>query len=50
MDVRERAEISYFFQLLPNSCLCERRRKTTSTMKLFWKIVWQSSQQLMKLL
>jgi hypothetical protein len=34
MDVRERAGISYFFQLLPNSCLCERR-KTASTMKLF---------------
>jgi hypothetical protein len=31
----ERVAISYFFQLHPNSYLCERRRKTTSPMKLF---------------
>jgi len=36
-EMRERARISYFFQLHPNSCVCERRRKTTSWVKLFWK-------------
>jgi hypothetical protein len=35
-EMRERAGISYYFQLHPNSCLCERR-KTASPMKLFWK-------------
>jgi hypothetical protein len=34
----ERARISYFFQLHPNSC--ERRRKIASPMKLFWKRVF----------
>jgi hypothetical protein len=28
---------NYYFQLHPNSCLCERRRKTTSPVKLFGK-------------
>ena len=35
--MRDEAEISYCFQLYPNSCLYERRRKTTSPIKLFWK-------------
>jgi len=34
-EMRERAAISYFFQLHSNSSLCERRRKTASPMKLF---------------
>jgi len=38
--MRERADISYYFQIHPNPCLCERRRKTTSPIKLFWKWVF----------
>ena len=48
-----RTAISYFFQFHPNLCLCERRGKTVSPMKLFWKQVFgkkNSSQQPMKLL
>jgi hypothetical protein len=31
----ERVAISYCFEFHSNSCLCERRRKTASPMKLF---------------
>jgi len=31
------ATISYFFPASSNLCLCERRRKIASPMKLFWK-------------
>jgi len=33
--MRERAAISYFSQFHPNSCLCEKKRKTASPIKLF---------------
>jgi len=52
-EIKKRVAISYFFQLHPNSCLCERRGKIALPIKLFWKCVWQkknSSQELMKLL
>jgi len=31
------AAISYFFPASSNLCICERRGKTVSPMKLFWK-------------
>jgi len=31
------AAISYFFSASSNLCFCERRGKTASLMKLFWK-------------
>jgi hypothetical protein len=52
-EIKERAAISYFFQLHPNSCLCERRKKITSSIKLFFRnkylVKKNSSQHLMKL-
>jgi hypothetical protein len=36
-EMREKAAISYFSQLHPSLCLCERGGKTASPMKLFWK-------------
>jgi len=33
--MRERAAISYFFQLHPNLCLCDRRGKTASPINCF---------------
>jgi hypothetical protein len=44
--VSDKARISYFFQLHPNSFLCERRKKTASPMKLFWKMVFGKEKQL----
>jgi hypothetical protein len=35
--VKREAAISYFFPALSNLCFCERREKTASPMKLFWK-------------